>query len=178
VQVAVPPLEGSLSAVATDGQHPRSMGVKHEDVTSNRARSRRGSRRAGFRRNCEPAVWPCFGAGFGAGVVHKGVPTSTHRPIPRSVIRDSDAGRPLRWGGRLAIVMPADLSGGEAGWSFFNVFAKYWDEVTECVGQCPKGSTTIRGRLGAHSPVVADRARRRAGELALARLSSGLRGPE
>jgi hypothetical protein len=28
------------------------------------------------------------------------------------------------------------------------------------------------GRLGAHCPVVADRARRRAGELALARLSS------
>ena len=89
------------------------MGVKHENVTSNRARSRRGSHRAGFRRNREPDVWRGFGAGVGAGVVHKGVPTTAeadnHRPTSRSI---------SRYG-----CQPV-FSTGEAGWSSFEFFEK------------------------------------------------------
>src|SRR3990172_4496051 len=67
--------------------------------------------------------------------------------------------------------MPADLSGGEAGWSSFNVFAKYWDEESrnaQANVQTDRRRFVGDGRLGAHSPFVADRARRCPAATALA----------
>ena len=67
----------------------------HENVTSNHARSSG----ADFRRNCEPKSGYGFGADFGAGLVHKRLPTAAelgaNRPTSRSV---------SHWGGRLVVL--------------------------------------------------------------------------
>jgi hypothetical protein len=63
------------------------------------------------------------------------VPTAaeagTRRDPSRSVSRPRDASRPLRRGDRLVVLRC--------------IREIHRDEETECVGQCPKGSTTIRG---------------------------------
>ena len=50
-------------------------------------------------RNCEPKSGYGFGADFGAGLVHKRLPTAAesgaNRPTSRSVSRDRDARRSL-----------------------------------------------------------------------------------